>query len=158
MKKKIRKRKPTVKKDGLNLKQEAFCQLYVMADKDFFGNGVECYLEVYPIDKSKPNWYKIACQSASRLLSNVKVCERINELLESGGLNDQFVDKQLLFLITQHTDFNAKIRALQEYNKLKQRITEKLDVKSNGKRIVGFNYMNPPKENGRLDSNNKTNH
>lgn len=133
--KKPEKKKPVQKKEKLNLKQEAFCQLYVMPDKDFYGNGVECYLEAYGADKSKPNWYKIACTDASRLLSNAKVCERINELLSAGGLNDEFVDKQLLYMITQHADGSMKLGALREYNKLKQRIVEKIDATSKGKAI-----------------------
>jgi len=129
--------KPIEQKEKLTLKQEAFCQLYVMADKEFFGNGVESYMEAYgdEVDKSKPNWYKSAQASASRLLSNVKVCNRINELLTSGGLNDEFVDKQLLYMITQHADGNLKLGAVREYNKLKQRIVDKQDLTSNGKPI-----------------------
>jgi hypothetical protein len=50
-------------------------------------------------------------------LRNVKVSERINELLEQGGLNDHFVDKQLSFLIAQHADFKSKLGAIREYNK-----------------------------------------
>lgn len=111
-----------------NLRQEKFCQLYT-SDRQFYGNGVEAYLEVYDIDKSKPNWYKTACAAASQLLSNINVCKRINELLESQGLNDEFVDKQLLFLITQHADFNAKSKGITEYNKLKKRISDKLELK-----------------------------
>lgn len=119
----------------LKLRQEKFCQLYA-TDKEFFGNGVETYLEVYEIDKTKPNWYKTACSAASRLLSSVKVCQRINDLLEEGGLNDVFVDKQLGFLITQHSDFTNKLGAIKEYNKLKQRITDKADLTSGGKPII----------------------
>ena len=66
-----------------NERQERFCQLYA-SDKEFFGNGVETYLEVYDIDRSKPNWYKTACTCASKLLSNAKVYNRINELFTSG--------------------------------------------------------------------------
>lgn len=122
------------KKTNLNPQQERFCQLYA-TDVEFFGNGVETYIEVYDIDKSKGNWYKSACSSASRLLSNVKVCERINGLLEAGGLNDMFVDKQLGFLITQHSDFSNKLGAIREYNKLKQRIIDKTDITSGGEKI-----------------------
>ncbi len=118
--------------DKLNPRQERFCKLYA-TEKEFFGNGVESYLEVYEPNKTKPNWYKSACVSASQLLSNPKVCERINDLLEEGGLNDQFVDKQLHFLITQHAEFGSKIAAIREYNKLKQRIIEKVDHTTNGK-------------------------
>lgn len=126
-----------IERDGtaeekLNAKQELFCQLYA-SDTEFFGNGVQAYIEVYEPDQSKPNWYKTACQSASRLLSNVKVFTRINELLEVGGLNDVNVDKQMQFLINQQADFSAKLGAIKEYNKLKKRITDKLDVTSDGK-------------------------
>lgn len=128
-------------KDGkLNLQQENFCQLYA-TDKSFYGNGVECYLEVYDIDRSKPNWYKTACSAASRVLSSVKVCQRINELLEEQGLNDQFIDKQLLFLVTQHADFNSKMNAIKEYNKLKKRITEKVDLTTKGKELKNVNLL-----------------
>jgi hypothetical protein len=114
-------------KQELNPKQEAFCQLYVQWDKDFFGNWVQCYIEVYDPDKSKGNWYKSACVSASQLLSNIKVTTRINELLEEWWLNDQFIDKQLLFLIQQHSDFSAKMSAIREYNKIKSRVIEKVE-------------------------------
>ncbi len=84
---------------------------------------------MYDIDRSKSNWYKTACSAASRLLRNVKVLERINELLENNVLNDQFVDKQLGLLITQNADFSNKLGAIREYNKLRQRIVDKLDAK-----------------------------
>lgn len=111
----------------LNPKQELFCEYYT-SQKEFFGNGVQAYLEVFNIDRDKSNWYKTACVCASQLLSNPKVYTRINDLLEDQWLNDQFVDKQLLFLISQQDDKTNKLSAIREYNKLKQRITEKLEV------------------------------
>ena len=110
---------------ALNPKQERFCQLYA-TDREFFGNGVESYVEVYQPDRTKKGWYKIACQSASQLLGNIKVFTRINELLHDGGLNDANVDKQLLFLIDQHEDKTNKLGAIREYNKIKKRIEEKM--------------------------------
>lgn len=126
--------------DTLTPKQEAFCQLYA-TESEFFGNGVQSYIEAYEPDQTRPNWYKSACSSASRLLSNVKVITRINTILEQTGLNDAFIDKQLSFLITQHSDFTSKLGAIKEYNKLRQRITEKKDITSNGKTIDGFNFV-----------------
>lgn len=126
---------------SLTLRQEEFCQLFV--SEDFFGNGTQTYLEVYDVDHTKPNWYKTAQAAASRLLSNVMVCARINELLEEGGLNDQHVDKQLLLLITQNADYTNKVGAIREYNKLKQRITDKVDLTSQGKRIIAWNVVEP---------------
>lgn len=118
----------------LNPRQERFCQLYA-TDREFFGNGVQTYIEVYEPDQKKPNWYKSAQASSSRLLSNVMIFERINELLEQEGLNDAFVDKQLLFLISQQADFTNKAAAIREYNKLKQRITERIDHTTLGKEL-----------------------
>jgi hypothetical protein len=129
--KKISKKKEIFKwwktENKLNAQQELFCQCYVSWDKELFGNGVQSYIEAYEPDTTAKNWYKTACASASRLLSNDKVIARINELLEEWGLNDQFVDGQLLFLIQQHSDFGSKMRAIGEYNKLKQRITQKIE-------------------------------
>jgi phage terminase small subunit len=113
----------------LNEKQKEFCRLYV--SKEFFGNGVQTYIEVYDIDQKKPNWYQTACVCASQLLSNPKVFNHINELLEEQGLTDQFVDKQMLFLIQQHADLTNKLGAIKEYNKLKGRITEKIQKEVN---------------------------
>lgn len=111
--------------NGLNLKQEKFCETYTSQDSELFGNGVQAYIEAYEPDQSKQNWYKSVCSSASRLLSQVKVIERINELLEQNGFSDQFADKQLSFLMAQHADFQSKLGAVKEYNKLKGRIIEK---------------------------------
>lgn len=122
------------KDTNLNPQQEKFCQLYA-TEKEFFGNGVESYLEVYDIDRAKPNWYKTACATASKLLSNAKVYTRINALLTDGGLNDENVDKQLLMLINQHAEFGSKIAAIREYNKLKQRIIERVDHTTLGKEL-----------------------
>lgn len=118
----------------LNPKQELFCSLYA-TETEFFGNGVQSYIEAYDPDQTRPNWYKSACVCASQLLSNIKVIARINQILEETGLNDAFVDKQLSFLMTQHADFTNKLGAIKEYNKLKQRITEKQDITSGGKPI-----------------------
>lgn len=114
-------------KPKLNMKQERFCQLYA-SDREFFGNGVESYIEAYAPDRKDKNWYQTAAAAASRLLKNVKVMDRINEILEESGLNDAFVDKQLMFIIKQHADFKSKIAAIREYNKLKARIKDKIET------------------------------
>ncbi len=126
---------------SLNPKQELFCQLYA-SDREFFGNGVQSYIEAYQPDQSLPNWYNTARVGASQLLTNTNVLKRIDELLNLDGFNDQAVDKQLKFLVSQNTDFGSKVAAIREYNKLKSRITEKTealvtaDVTSNGQTIV----------------------
>lgn len=117
-----------------NAKQELFCNYYA-SDYESFGNGVSSYIKAYGPDTKQKNWYKNACSAASQLLSNTKVCLRINELLELGVLNDTVVDKELSFVIIQKGDLTAKMTGIREYNKLKQRITDKLDLTSKGKKL-----------------------
>lgn len=116
-----------MQKETPNPKQELFCQLY-SSDREFFGNGTQAYIEAYDMDMSKKNAYKVAQAAASRLLTNVKVLKRINELLELRGLNDAFIDKQLEFLVTQNAELSTKLSAIKEYNKLKSRILERSEV------------------------------
>jgi len=111
----------------LNQKQEMFCKYYV--SKEFFGSGVEAYSQAYNIDLNNPREYNTAKVNASKLLTNTNILVRINELLDEAGLNDSFVDKQLLIAITQNADLNSKVKAISEYNKLKQRIVTKIDSK-----------------------------
>ena len=110
----------------LTEKQILFCKYFV--SKDFFGSGVESYAEAYNIDLSTPKGYNTAKVNASKLLTNTNILSRINEELSDSGLNDNFVDKQLLFAITQNADISSKVKAISEYNKLKSRITNKQEI------------------------------
>ena len=112
--------------ESLTMRQEKFCQLYAL-DTRFMGSWVQAYAEAYWMDKTSSTWYNTAKSNACRLLTNAYIYGRINDLLEEEGLNDQFVDKQLLYVISQHDDKSNKIAAIKEYNKLKQRITEKIE-------------------------------
>ena len=120
-----------LKKHLLNPKQEMFCTLYA-SDREFFGNGTQAYIEAYNIDVKKKGAYDGARASAYGLLTNPHILVRINELLESAVLNDEFVDKQLAFLISQNADMKTKIAAIKEYNGLKQRVTKKIDANLTG--------------------------
>jgi len=113
-------------KDKLTEKQIRFCITYV--SKDFFANGTESYAEAYGIDLTRPNTYNTCKVNASKMLTNTNILEYINELLDLSGLNDQFVDKQLTFVITQNADMGSKVAAIREYNKLKKRIDNKLNL------------------------------
>jgi phage terminase small subunit len=118
---------PDIPDKELTPKQELFCQYYTSPDMEVFGNGVRAYMAAYDIDQEG---YNSARTQVSVLLTNHNICKRIAELLDHEGLNDQFVDKQLLFLITQHDEPHAKLGAIKEYNKLKQRITDKIEQKT----------------------------
>ena len=109
------------RKEELSKKQLYFCELYA-THWEFFGNWVQSYIEAYKPDKTKKNWYNSARSTVSEILTNPNICAKINELLEAKGLNDEFVDKQLLFLISQHDEKSVKLWAIKEYNTLKARI------------------------------------
>lgn len=111
--------------DGLTLKQEEFCTMYTNPDREVYGNGVLCYLEVFGKDKIPPMSYKVAAVLATRELKKVNIIKRINALLETGGFTEENVDKQHLFLINQHADLKTKLGAVKEFNELKGRIIKK---------------------------------
>lgn len=118
------------KKNQLNAQQELFCKYYV--SEEFFANGTQSYAKAYKMDLGDPGMVKAASASASRLLVNVKICRRISELLDLGGFNAEFADKQLLFLMTQNQDLATKRASVADFNKLKQRITEKSEITHKG--------------------------
>jgi len=118
-----------IKKKKLNHRQERFCKLYA-TDKEFFCNGVQSYIEAYDIDVNKKGAYNGARANASEQLTKTNILERINELIEESGLNDAFVDKQLLKMINQDADFKVKVSAIKEYNVLQQRIKRKLEIET----------------------------
>lgn len=120
----------------LTPQQELFCELYA-SDREFFGNGVQSYVEAYSVDTTKPGWYNTAKSGASENLTKPYILERIEEIFEAHGLNDTFVDKQLEKLICQDADFRTKLGAIQEYNKMKGRITNKEEI-SAGIELKGF--------------------
>jgi phage terminase small subunit len=140
--KKKKKKNTNPKKPKLNNQQEKFCRLYTTA-REFFGNGVQSYIEAYDVDLSKRGAYQSARTCAWRLLTNVDILERINKLLDV-VLNEAHVDKQLAFLITQNANFNAKIAAIKEYNALKKRVVTMHEVTGKGGgpvevKVVHFN-------------------
>lgn len=115
----------TSKRDKLTPKQELFCKLYA-TDREFFGNGVQSYIEAYNPSRSKPGWYNSARATVSEILTNPNILKRINELLDTEGFNDANVDKQHLFLIQQNADMKTKMSAIKEYNSLKRRTAERI--------------------------------
>lgn len=122
--------------ENLTRDQERFCRVYTSAT-EFFGNGTQSYIEAFDVQivrgtrekmekgKRKKMTYESVRTEASKLLTNLDILARCDELLEEGGFNDVFVDKQLKFLMTQNADPRVKLGAIQEFNKLKQRIHEK---------------------------------
>jgi phage terminase small subunit len=106
----------------LTPKQEIFCRNYA-GTREFFGNGVQSYMDAFNCEN-----YDTAKVEACNLLTNPNILKRINSILDLAGFNDENVDKQTAFLINQNVDYRAKIAAIKEYNQLKSRIKNKLEV------------------------------
>lgn len=116
-----------MKPNKLTPKQQKFCELYT-CDPDCFGNGFRSYVKAYGIDATKRGASAGARASASQLLTNPNILAKINELAEPMKMTDQIVDQELSFLIAQRADYGVKIRAISEYNKLRGRISQKLQI------------------------------
>jgi hypothetical protein len=143
---------------GLNINQELFCRYYTQ-NTEIFGNATVAYAEAYDYrldelpdddavyavrtgDDGKPERVLVEPSTRAkarnvcgveghRLLKNPKVLERITALLNE-MLTEEVVDAELLKVILQNHDLGPKVRAIQEFNKVRQRVTQKVDLTSGG--------------------------
>lgn len=123
MKQNMKSKTGTQTKPKLSIQREAFCQYYV--SEDFFGDGVESYAMAYGIDLEKPGGRHTCRTSAYNLLTNTVILNRITEIQRHATLNNQFVDREMSFVIQQRADLGAKTRGIAEYNKVTKRIEER---------------------------------
>lgn len=128
MSKEIIKKDDTVtiieKPKDITLMNDRFCHYYTSCE-EFFGDGTNSYLMAYNLDPNNPKDVANARSSASRLLVDPRILNRIDIYLTEDGFNNGFIDKQLLLVAKQNADFSSKMAAIREYNKLKQRIVDK---------------------------------
>lgn len=113
--------KKQIGKRNLNIKQDLFCKVFA-TDPQIMGNGSQCYLKVYG------GAYESAKVNANKFLSDERITARINEYLSTEGFNDVNVDKQHLFIINQKKDLNVSMKGISEYNKLKKRVTNQIEL------------------------------
>lgn len=157
--------------DNLTLKQEQFCRYYTQRS-ELFGNGTLAFAKAYGYDldsadreravdekgldipgTSEYDRMNLVCRSsASRLLTNDIIIKRTTQLLNE-QMNDEVIDARLTEIIVKGEDKDS-IAAIKEYNKLKQRITEKSEIKHSGT-ISGFNFIRNNELND--ESNNSDN-
>src|SRR3990167_9315395 len=103
--------------------QEKFCQLFAR-DLKLAGRPFECFMKVYKNDLEPHQTPDFVKKQVKELLTQDNIIQRVNQLLEEDGFNDQNVDKQHLFLINQHADFSTKMKGIEHYNKLKKRTND----------------------------------
>lgn len=153
-KEKMKKREEIGKK--LNLRQNLFCQ-YFVKNSELRGNATLCYAEAYGYDLDSMNtenekiqkWNEakeqfeeeevlgssersqaenVCANSAHFLLRNPKVNDYIIKLYNE-LLRDDVVDSRLSELIMQDNEPATAIAAIREYNKLRKRITDLVELK-----------------------------
>ena len=114
-------------KKKLTPQQKYFCELYA-TNRDFFGNGTQAYIEAYNVDLTKKGGYMVAKSGAYENLTKPYLLKHIRSLMELGGLSNERVDKELLFLIEQNAELGNKLGAIKEFNKVNGRIIDKGEV------------------------------
>jgi len=118
-------------KDKLKPKEELFCQYYATGGSGSFGNGRKSYSLAFG-KKIETEKQKKVCDTLSlRLLGKVGILTRINGLLNK-LINDEVVDRELAFTMTQRDNLHAKVSAISEYNKVRGRIITKIKHKFEG--------------------------
>lgn len=116
----------------LNPFEELFCQLYAGASNDCFDNATLSYAVAYKFEldsfedeDARQRKYNTAKASGSRLLTHDYIQARIAQILRENLTNDK-IDEELSWVAKQRVDLGAKMRAINEHNKLQGRIEEKI--------------------------------
>lgn len=97
----------------LTMKQKLFGEYYL----EFRGNATKAAREA---GYSARN-YKVLQRMGSENLSKPLVKAYIRYLLKDEGLNDEYVDRELLVAIRQDTQISGKVQGIKEYNKIRGR-------------------------------------
>jgi hypothetical protein len=153
------KKKPAAKK-LLTPQQESFCRYYV-ENSETRGNATESYgyaydykLDELPDDdgiyqgvgklrkciqkSTRRKAYDVCSVHGNRLVRSSKIQDRITKLYNE-LLRDDIVDRELSKVIMQDQERAPKIAAIREFNKLKQRITDKVDLTTKGESLAAVN-------------------
>jgi hypothetical protein len=104
----------------LNLQQIDFCNLYM--SEEYYGNGKQSYIVAYKVNMARPGAGNMAGANAARLLAKDSILDYVNLMIDGSGLNDAFVDQQMLFLVKQNGDLGVKRSMIADYLKMKGRI------------------------------------
>lgn len=168
-KKAAKKAVKTPKENPLSIQEELFCHYFVIND-DLRGNATWAYAEAFEyklndlpdddmvwesydeetgkgrgkivVPSTKAKAINVCAVQASYLLRKTKIQDRKIQLLNS-LMRDDYVDSRLVHWIQDDKEPSASIAAIREYNKLKQRVVEKVDLTSKGEAIKGIEYIVP---------------
>lgn len=156
------KKKPITKKKGskkftytaddgkeytLTEQQKKFCEKYC----EYGCSGIDAIYGAGYKAKDK----KVAKSMASEYLTKPNIFNYITTLYDEYGLNDENVAKEHLFLINQKADLTNKAKGLDMYYKKKGSYPNKIDLTSDGEKVIigGFKFVI---EDGTKDKSNNS--
>ena len=105
------------------------------------GNAVQSYALAYGgvkelIKETHPK-YNVYTQGGAENIRKPNVKAYMRDLLEAAGWNDNIMDIRTLEIAID-ADPSESMAAIREYNKIRQRITEKTETKITGLQIVSY--------------------
>lgn len=139
-----------------NPKWELFSHLYSgHHNASLFGNGTQCYsiaygytdkinanldsiedltmkgdagytVKVKALEAANRRMKNLCSVEAARLLVNPRISKRCDWLLNS-TISSDFSDQELQYVIAQRNDLNSKVQAIKEHNRVKQRVSDKIE-------------------------------
>lgn len=123
----------------LTNKQIDFAKYYV--SEEFYGNGIAAYGKAYSIDYTDKNQRNRCSAGASASLKHHTIMLLINILLDANGFNDEFINKQIMFLATQSSDLKAKALGIKLYNDVTGRVKKQVEI--NHTKTYDFSQLKP---------------
>lgn len=108
--------------------QRLFCKIYAQ-DLEYMGNWVYAYSQAFWISIEEKWWYATCASWAHRLLKQSHVLSEIKKLMDL-TMNEVMADRELAFLVTQHSDLSVKRAALRDWNELNWRIKQKIEQRN----------------------------
>ena len=113
-------------KKKLNANQEAFCQ-YFVNNEECFGNATRSYAMAYGRDLDDPKINHAIRSDGYHLMGKEAIKARLQELLDI-LISDTIVDIELARVIKQNENLAAKVSAIKEYNAVKKRTLNKVEL------------------------------
>ena len=99
------------------------------------------YAKVYDKPFNSPVEVKRCVSASSRLMGHPDVLLYMRFMTEKTVFSEEFIDHELGWMATQREELAPKIQAIKEFNRLKGRITEKIEVNKNTAPISGFTFV-----------------
>lgn len=100
--------------------------------------------EIVALNSKIKSITRAAASCASDMLTKPHVKARVAYLLDKLATN-LIVDRELTYMIQQRDNLDIKMSAIEHYNKVQQRLRERVDMRHEFQPITGMEYVKPEK-------------